>query len=70
MFQVLRLHYSLNQLAFTSLVFEPRSGHMWESQVLLTDEQLFFPGFSGFRPSLMNDRLDKCEIFLKGERAV
>ena len=25
----------------------------------------FFPGFSGFRPSLMNDRLDISEIFLK-----
>ena len=29
----------------------------------------FFPGFSGFRPSLMNDRLDIREIFLKGRKA-
>ena len=27
---------------------------------------VFFPGSSGFRPSLMNDRLDITEIFLKG----
>ena len=26
----------------------------------------FFSGFSGFRPPLMNDRLDISEIFLKG----
>ena len=26
----------------------------------------FFPGFSGFRPPLMNDRLDIREIFSKG----
>ena len=26
----------------------------------------FFPRFSGFRPPLMNDRLDISEIFLKG----
>ena len=26
----------------------------------------FFPGFSGFRPPLMNDRIDISEIFLKG----
>ena len=29
-----------------------------ESQVLLTDGQVVFPGFSDFRPALMNDRLD------------
>ena len=46
--------------------FEPRSGHMWENQVLLTDDQLVLPGFFGFRPLLMNDRLDISEIFLKG----
>ena len=32
----------------------------------LTDGQVVFPGFSGFRPLLMNDRLDISEIFLKG----
>ena len=39
---------------------------MWESQDLLMDGQVVFPGFSGFRPPLMNDRLDISEIFLKG----
>ena len=40
---------------------------MMESQVLLTDSQVFFLGFSGFRPPLMNDRLDISELFLKGQ---
>ena len=49
------------------LWFEPCSGHMWESQVLLTDGQVgFFPGFSSFRPPSMNDWLDISKIFLKG----
>ena len=63
---------TLNPLGFSPLLFEPRSGHMWESQVLLADGQVFFfffcfvfwvffPGFSGFRPPLMNDRLDILE---------
>ena len=39
---------------------------MWESQVLLTDGQVVFSGYSGFRPPSMNDRLDISEIFLKG----
>ena len=53
---------ALNPLGFSPLWFEPRSGHMWESQVLLTDGHAVFPGFSG----LLNDRLDINEIFLKG----
>ena len=53
-------------LGFSALWFEPRSGHMWESQGLLVDGQAFFPVFSGFRPPLMNERLDISEIFLKG----
>ena len=28
----------------------------------------FYPGFPGFRPPLMNDRLDISEIALKGPR--
>ena len=28
----------------------------------------FYPGFSGFRPPLMNDRLDINEIVLKGPK--
>ena len=51
---------------FSPLWFKPSSDHMWESQVLLTDGQVVFPGFSSFRPPLMNDRLDISEIFLKG----
>ena len=47
------------------MVLPPRSGHIWESQVLLTGGQMIFPGFSGFRQTLMNDRLDIREIFLK-----
>ena len=55
-----------NPLGFSPLWFEPSSGYMWESQVLLTDGQVGFPQVSGFRPPLMNDRLDISEIFLKG----
>ena len=29
-------------------------------------DQVVFPGFSGFRPPLMNDRHGISEIFLKG----
>ena len=57
---------TLNPLDFSPLWFKTRSGHMWESQVLLTYGQVVFPGFSGFRLHLMNDRLDISEIFLKG----
>ena len=36
---------TLNPLGFSPLWFEPRSGQMWESQVLLTDGQaVFSPG--------------------------
>ena len=36
---------TLNSLCFSPLWFKPSSGHMWESQVLLTDGQVFFsPG--------------------------
>ena len=56
---------TLNPLGFSPLWFDPRSGYMWESLVLLMDGQVFFPGFSGFRPPLMNDRLNISEIFLK-----
>ena len=52
----------LLQNATSSLWFESRSGHMWESQVLLSDDLVF----SGFRPPLMNDRLNISEIILKG----
>ena len=30
-------------LVFSPLWLEPRSGHMWESQVLLKDGQVVFP---------------------------
>ena len=58
---------TLNPLGFSPLWFEPRSGHMWESPSSAYGRQVgFFPGSSGFRPSLMNDWLDITEIFLKG----
>ena len=39
---------TLNPLGFSPLWFETRSGHMWESQVLLTDGHAFFsPGSPG-----------------------
>ena len=50
---------TLNPLGFSPQWFKPCSSHMWESR-------WFFPGFSGFRPPLMNDRLDISEIFTKG----
>ena len=40
------LHFS-----FSPLWFEPRSGHMWESQVLLTDGQAVFPRVLRFFPT-------------------
>ena len=42
---------TLNPLGFSPLWFEPRSGHMWESQVLLTDGQVVFPQVLGFLPT-------------------
>ena len=57
---------TLNSLGFSPLWFEPRSGHMWESHVLLKDGLVFFPGLSGFLPSLMNDRLDIVKYSWKG----
>ena len=33
------------------LWFEPRSGHMWESQVLFTDGQVVFPRVLRFSPT-------------------
>ena len=57
---------TLNPLGCSPLWFEPRLDHMWESQALPMDGQVFFPGFSGFRPPLMNYQLDISEIFLKG----
>ena len=57
---------TLNPLGFSLLWFEPHSGHMWESQVLLMDGQVvFFPGFSSFCQTLMNNQLDISKIFLK-----
>ena len=42
---------TLNPLGFSQLWFEPRSGHMWESQVLLTDGQVVFPRVLRFSPT-------------------
>ena len=40
-----------NPLGFSPLWFEPRSGHMWESQVLLTDGQVVFLRVLRFSPT-------------------
>ena len=41
----------------------PRSGHMWESQPLLSDGQVVFPRVLRFSPTV---DADISEIFLKG----
>ena len=46
------------QTSLGSHVGKPSSAYRWSGG--------FFPGFSGFRPPLMNDQLDISEIFLKG----
>ena len=43
--------WRFNLLGFSPLWFEPRSGHMWESQVLLTDGQVFFLRALRFSPT-------------------
>ena len=42
---------ALNALGFSPLWIEPRSGHMWESQVLLTDGLVVFPRILPFLPT-------------------
>ena len=42
---------TLNPLGFSPLWFEPCSGHMWESQVLLTDGQVVFLRVLRFSPT-------------------
>ena len=46
-----RLRWRLNPLGFSPLWFEPSSGHMWESQVLLTDGQVVFLRVLRFSPT-------------------
>ena len=44
---------------FSRLWFEPHSGHMWESQVLLMDGQVVFPRvLTVLAHPLMNNRLN------------
>ena len=42
---------SCDPLGFSPLWFEPGSGHMWESQVLLTDGQVVFLRVLRFSPT-------------------
>ena len=42
---------TLNALSFSLLWFEPSSGYLWESQVLLTDGQVVFPWVLRFLPT-------------------
>ena len=55
-----------NPSGFLLLWFEPRWGHMWESQVLLTYGQVVFPRVLWFSPTFYETRLNISEIFLKG----
>ena len=41
---------------------------MWERYVLLTDGQVVFPGFSGFRPSLMKSGSIQVKYIWKGRK--
>ena len=44
-------HLKLKPLTAQSIQwYHIESGHIWESQDLLKDGQVIFPGFSGFRP--------------------
>ena len=45
------LELTLDPLGFSPLWFEPGSGHMWESQVLLTDGQVVFLRVLRFSPT-------------------
>ena len=54
-------------IAGPPLWFEPGSGHVGKPNSSYKWSGGFFPGFSGFRPPLMKDRLDISEIFLKGQ---
>ena len=51
MFVLMISRWCLNPLGFSSLWFEPSSGHMWESQVLLTDGQVVFLQVLRFSPT-------------------
>ena len=46
-----RADFYFNPLGFSQLWFEPRSGHMWESQVLLKDGQVVFLRVLRFSPT-------------------
>ena len=48
---ILRVNTVLHPLGFSPQWFELRSGHMWESQVLLTDGQVVFPRVLRFSPT-------------------
>ena len=53
-------------LDLSSLWFQSRSGQMREAQFCNGRSDGFFSGNSGVRLTLINDRHEKSEIFLKG----
>ena len=55
-------------LGFSLLWLEPRSSHMWESQALLKDGQVVFPGILRFSPTF-DERLARYKPNIL-ERAV
>ena len=57
---------TFNPLGFSLLWFEPSSGHVGKPTSAYGWTGVFFPGFFGFHPPLMNDQLDISEIFLRG----
>ena len=58
----------VDTITFLTAVVRASLGSHVGKPILLTDGQVVFPGFSGFRPPLMNDRLGISEIFLKGHK--
>ena len=51
---------------YMTVWFKPRSDHVGKPSSAYGWLGGFPPGFSGFRPPLMNDQLDISVIFLKG----
>ena len=53
-------------IRFLTAVVRASLGSRGKAKFCLRMVKWFFPGYSGFRPALMNNRLDISEIFLKG----
>ena len=55
-----------SSIRFLTAVVRAMLGSRGKAKFCLQMVGWFFPGFSGFHPPLMNDRLYISEIFLKG----